>query len=165
LAQAQIKLLTNPDTSPTKRERAYAALEAMPGDEKNGRSVFSRLCVSCHKVNGTGYTFGPDLSDVGKRITRREIIESITEPSKKVDPKYVTTTVTTAEGKVEVGFIIAKTDDSITLLMAEDKRKTIPLADIDEMQETNLSSMPENLASTLAPAEFLDIVEFLATRK
>jgi hypothetical protein len=33
------------------------------------------------------------------------------------------------------------------------------------MFETNQSSMPENLASTLAPAEFLDVVEYLTTLK
>jgi hypothetical protein len=33
------------------------------------------------------------------------------------------------------------------------------------MEETNQSSMPENLASTLAPAEFLDVVEFLTEQK
>ena len=37
--------------------------------------------------------------------------------------------------------------------------------DIDQMAETKQSSMPENLASTLAPSEFLDVVEYLTTRK
>ena len=137
----------------------------MPGDANNGRSVFSRICVSCHKVGNTGYTFGPDLSEVGKRLSRHDIVESIIEPSKKVDPKYVTTTVITNEGKTLVGFIIKKESDSVTLLMAEGKQATIKNDDIDETHTTNQSSMPENLASTLSPTEFLDVVEFLASRK
>ena len=60
---------------------------------------FRRLCVSCHKVGNTGYTFGPDLSEVAKRLNRHDILESIIEPSKKVDPKYVTTTIMTGEGQ------------------------------------------------------------------
>ena len=71
----------------------------MPGDANNGRAVFGRVCASCHKVGDTGFTFGPDLSDVGKRLNRHDIIESIIEPSKKVDPKYVTTTIITTDGK------------------------------------------------------------------
>jgi putative heme-binding domain-containing protein len=165
LAQAQLKKLISPDTNEHGRAKAYAALEAMPGDAANGRSVFSRLCVSCHKVGTTGYTFGPDLSDVGKRLKRHEILESILEPSKKVDPKYITTTIVTDDGKTSVGFIMEKTKDSLTLRMAEGKQRTIPLDEIDQQVETNQSSMPENLVSALSPAEFLDIIEYLATRK
>jgi putative heme-binding domain-containing protein len=137
----------------------------MPGDEKNGHSVFTRLCVSCHKVGNTGYTFGPELGDVGKRLTRQELLESIIEPSKKVDPKYVTTTIVTNDGKTLVGFILAQTEESVTLLMAEGKQATIATSDIDEQLKTNQSSMPENLASTLSAAEFLDIIEYLSKRK
>jgi putative heme-binding domain-containing protein len=164
-AQSEIKRLIKPETPEDARKKAYAKLETMHGDENNGRSVFTRTCVSCHKVGNTGYTFGPDLSDVGKRLNRHDLIESIIEPSKKVDPKYVTTTIITNEGKAMVGFIVKKSQDSVTLLMAEGKQATIPLSDIDEQGETNQSSMPENLASTLSPGEFLDVIEFLSNRK
>jgi hypothetical protein len=33
--------------------------------------------------------------------------------------------------------------------------------DIDEVVEMKQSSMPENLAATLAPTEFLDLIEYL----
>ena len=56
-------------------------------------------------------------------------------------------------------------DGSITLLMAEGKQETIAKDDIDEMYETKQSSMPDNLAGTMAPAEFLDVVEYLTTLK
>ena len=127
--------------------------------------MFQRVCAACHKVGDVGHDFGPNQSDVGKRLKRREIIEAIIEPSKKVDPKYVTTTIITADGKTEVGFVLNKTDDSLTLLMAEGKRKTFTKDDIDQMFETKQSSMPENLASVLAPTEFLDVIEYLTTLK
>ncbi len=164
-AGIEIKKLINPETAATARAKAYTAIEKMKGDSNNGRSVFTRICVSCHRIGNVGYTFGPDLSEVAKRLKRHEIVESIIEPSKKVDPKYVTTTIITAEGKSMVGFIIAKTKDSITLRMAEGIQATIRNDDIDEQLATNQSSMPENLASTLSAAEFLDVVEFLETRK
>jgi putative heme-binding domain-containing protein len=164
-AQGQIKTLMKAHVRGKARNKAYAALEKMRGDANNGRAVFSRTCASCHKVGDTGYTFGPDLSDAGKRLKRRDFVESIIEPSKKVDPKYVTTTIITNEGKSNVGFIVKKTKEAVTLLMAEGKQATIRFDDIDEMAETNQSSMPENLATTLSPVEFLDVVEFLASRK
>jgi putative heme-binding domain-containing protein len=164
-AQGELKKLLNTENASDVRAKAYSKLEAMHGDVNNGRSVFGRLCASCHKIGNVGYTFGPDQSDVGKRLTRHEIVESIIEPSKKVDPKYVTTTIITSEGKSLVGFIVEKNKNSLTLLMAEGKKATIALDDIDDQQATNQSSMPENLASTLSPAEFLDVVEYLSSCK
>ena len=55
----EIKKLLKPETPANSREKAYASLETMHGDESNGRSVFTRTCVSCHKVGDSGYTFGP----------------------------------------------------------------------------------------------------------
>ena len=49
--------------------------------------------------------------------------------------------------------------------MAEGKQRIIPLGEIDQQVETNQSSMPENLVSALSPAEFLDVIEYLITRK
>jgi putative heme-binding domain-containing protein len=164
-AQAHLEVVRNPDSPAAARDKHYAALEKLDGSRRNGRAVFRRVCTACHRVGDRGYDFGPELSDVGKRLTRRELIESIIEPSKKVDEKYITSTVITAEGKVLVGFVKNKTDDSITLLMQEGKQQTLALDDIDEIVETKQSSMPENLASTLAPAEFLDVIEYMSDLK
>jgi len=160
-AQGHLSLLLDPDSAAKKRDDAYASLEKMRGSRRNGQRVFQRVCATCHKVANTGFDFGPELTDVGKRLSRRELIESIIEPSKKVEAKYVTTTLITVEGKTEVGFIVDKSDNSLTLLMAEGKRQTFALDDIDESFETQQSSMPENLATVLAPAEFLDVVEYM----
>ena len=163
--ESSIKILVNPENTGRKREKAYAAIEKLSGNADNGSHIFGRVCASCHKIGKVGYTFGPELTDVGKRLNRHDIVESIIEPSKKVDPKYITTTILTNDGKVDVGFILSKTKDSITLLMAGGKQETIRTEDIDQLAETKQSSMPENLASTLAPSEFLDVVEYLTTRK
>ncbi len=61
-----------------------------------------------------------------------------------------------------MGFVKEKTDDSLTLLMQEGKQETLATDDIDEVVEMKQSSMPENLASTLSPTEFLDLIEFLS---
>jgi putative heme-binding domain-containing protein len=166
LALSHIKALVNPELPANKRVKEYAAIEKLTGDAANGKRIYGRVCQSCHKIEDMGYTFGPELTDVGKRLNRHEIVESIIEPSKKVDAKYISTTIITTDGKPLVGFIKEKKKDgSITLLMAGGKTETIAKDDIDEMQEMKQSSMPENLASTMAPSEFLDIVEYLCSRK
>jgi putative heme-binding domain-containing protein len=165
IALRHIQTLVNPDISERDRGKAYKSLEKLKGDPNNGLRIYGRVCASCHKIGSSGFAFGPDLDDVGRRLTRHEIVESIIEPTKKVDPKYVTTTIITTDGKLFTGFIVEKSKESITLLLAGGKKETIAQTDIDEMAETKQSSMPENLASTLAPAEFLDVVEFMCERK
>jgi putative heme-binding domain-containing protein len=160
-AQHHLQVVLNPDSGATARQYAYQILEGLEGNRRNGRDVFRRVCAACHRARNMGYEFGPDLEDVGQRLTRRELIESIIEPSKKLDVKYITSSVITAEGKAIVGFVKEKSDKSITLLLQEGKTETLSLDDIEEIEEMKQSSMPENLASTLAPAEFLDVIEFL----
>ncbi|MEX0642078.1 MAG: GDSL-type esterase/lipase family protein [Pirellulales bacterium] len=164
-AQSHLKVLLNPESTSSARQNSYDSLKKLHGSRDNGQAVFQRVCVACHRMGDVGHDFGPNLSDVGKRLSRSEIIESIMEPSKKVDPKYITTTIITSEGTTEVGFVVNKTDESLTLLMAEGKRKIFTKEEIDDTFETNQSSMPENLASVLAPTEFLDVIEYLTALK
>lgn len=164
-AQRHLRVVLNPDAAAPARDEGYAALEGLTGDRRDGQNVFRRVCAACHRVQDNGYDFGPNLSDVGKRLSRRDLIESIIEPSKKLDAKYITTSVVTSDGKVLVGFVKEKMGDSITLLMQEGKMQTLTPADIEEIAEMKQSSMPENLASTLAPSEFLDVIEYLSSLK
>lgn len=163
--EADIKAVASLDTPAAQRASAYSRIERLRGNAKNGQAVYRRVCATCHKVGDAGYSFGPDHSDVGKRLSRHEIVESIIEPNKKVDPKYISTTIITSEGKSLVGLLAEEKKDSVTLLMAEGKQATIARADIDEIQKTKVSSMPENLTSTLSPTECLDVVEYLTTLK
>jgi putative heme-binding domain-containing protein len=165
VAETHLKVLVNPEVSDAARLRAYIGVESLHGKAEGGEAVFKRVCAACHKIGDVGFSFGPDLSDAGKRLTRREIHEAILEPSKKVDPKYVATTVITVDGQTEIGLVVEKNDQSITMVGADGKSKVIPRDEIDELIETKQSSMPENLASTLAPSEFLDIIEFLSAQQ
>jgi hypothetical protein len=68
-AKRHLQVVLNPDSATEDRERGYATLEKLPGDRRNGRAVFRRVCATCHRVRDSGYEFGPDLTDVGKRLT------------------------------------------------------------------------------------------------
>ncbi len=164
VAETYIKALVNPQSSDTSRLRAYRGIESLRGDKDDGADVFRRVCSSCHKLGDVGFNFGPELGDVGKRLSKREIVESIIEPSKKVDPKYVATTIITTDGLTEIGLVVEQNDDAVTLVGQDGKPKKISRDQIDEMEQTNVSSMPENLTSSLAPAEFLDVVEYLSAQ-
>lgn len=69
---------------------AAAALEvAGAPDLARGERLFEAVgCVQCHRVNGKGGSVGPDLSAVGSRFGRRDLLEAILEPQKVVSDQY-----------------------------------------------------------------------------
>lgn len=62
------------------------------GDPVRGRELFlgSKLlgCVSCHQLEGRGGQTGPDLSGIADRRSVVEVIESIVDPGRRVDPGF-----------------------------------------------------------------------------
>jgi putative heme-binding domain-containing protein len=151
-AQRHLVTLLNPESGEVAKVRAYSALSGLAGNKDNGKAVFARVCASCHKVGDKGYAFGPELTDVGRRLTRYDLIESIVDPNAKMDKKYT-------------GFIGEETDTTILLLLPEGKRETIAKEEIEERKVAMQSSMPENLGATIAPSEFLDVIEYLGSLK
>lgn len=121
--------------------------------------------LSCHRVGGEGSEFGPNLSDVGKRLRSEEILESILFPNKKLDPKYCATpNVLTVDGKAYSGLVVGETDE-LSLLVGQGTLQKIPQDQIDHREEVEVSSMPEHLHEGLSGIEFLDLLKFLAAQQ
>lgn len=165
LATKPLKTLLNNESKAAEREDAYKALVRMKGNAANGRAVSTRICVACHKIGEEGIEYGPDLTKVASRLNAHDLIESITDPNAKLDPKYLTTNVETRDGEAFSGFVTAETPSTLTVRIAGGKDQVIPKNNIANRATIKQSSMPEGLAAGLAPAEFLDLVEYLKTLK
>jgi putative heme-binding domain-containing protein len=147
------------------RTTYMAGLNALGGDIDAGRKVFVRACQACHRVGADGADFGPNLSDVGKRLKREEVLESILFPNKNLDPKYRATNVVTTEGKAVSGLVVAESDEELSLLLGQGTVQKIPQQDIEIRQEVEVSSMPERLNDSMSGVELLDLLEFLAAQQ
>jgi putative heme-binding domain-containing protein len=160
------QLLGTDEQTPETRNKAMTALAGLKGNPSNGRVVFQRLCISCHKVgNGEGQDFGPNLDKVAERSkTRYKLVESLIDPNAEVEAKYLSTRVDTLDGKSITGLLVSESKTELVIFDGKDK-KTIKVDDIDRKQQLKQSSMPEGLAGSMAPSEFLDLIEYLATLK
>jgi len=147
------------------RTTLTARLNGLEGNPDDGGKVFKRACQACHRVGNEGSEFGPNLSDVGKRLRSEEILESILFPNKKLDPKYRATNVLTVDGKAYSGLVIGETDDELSLLVGQGTLQKIPQDEIDVREEVEVSSMPEHLHEGLSGIEFLDLLKFLAAQQ
>lgn len=136
------------------------------GDAQRGKAVFlsSRAnCAACHKVHGSGGDAGPDLSQIGGKFDRTHLIESTLDPSGEILQGYHSTVIVTRSGGVFTGIVRSETAAAVTVVDAEGKTITIAAADIESRTASKRSLMPDGLADALTPAEFSDLIAYLAS--
>src|SRR5207245_2916429 len=100
-------------------------LLAAPGQIERGRRLFFETsgvqCKTCHRIGGKGTEVGPDLDGIGKKYARAQILENILDPSKQIDPKYVTYLVETKRGQIFTGLLVSKDVGKVVLKDAPTK--------------------------------------------
>ena len=159
-------ILTSKEPQPEEaRNKAMQALADMKGGSRdNGKVVFRRVCTACHKYGSEGSEFGPEINGVAKRLSSYKLVESIIDPNAEVAEKYLSTSILTDDGRSIVGLLVSETPEHVTIFDGKESKK-IAVAEIDERTQLKQSSMPEGLAATLSPNEFLDVIAFLKSMK
>jgi putative heme-binding domain-containing protein len=136
------------------------------GNATRGKALYASAalkCTTCHKLHGRGGDVGPDLSQVGGKLDRTHLIESILDPSAEIPQGYHATVIATRAGRVVTGIVKSESRVAITLQDAEGKQVTIPVRDIESREVSKVSLMPTGLADRLTPAEFTDLIAYLTT--
>ena len=139
------------------------------GDAERGRRLFYHQavgCARCHRIEDRGGNIGPDLSVITRSNSREKLMQSIVEPSREIAPQFVTHTVETTDGEIFSGLLESETKDgSITLTTVDGKGVFLPGKQIRARSTSKVSLMPEGLEQALSEREFLDLIEFLSSRK
>ena len=157
-------LLSQQPKPEEEKNKAMTALGGLAGDVNRGREVFVRNCTACHKVgNGDGREYGPNLAGVAKRMDRVKIIQSVVDPNAEVAEKYRSTAIRTVDGLVITGLLVSENDKEVEIFDGKESRK-IAKDEIEERKVQQQSSMPEGAAGTVAPSEFVDLIEYLSAQ-
>ena len=130
----------------------------------NGKLAYNKAgCSQCHRLNGTGGSVGPDLSELSKRMNPVKILESIIEPSRTIPEAYIIQQFKMSDGKIHIGQVQKETNTLITLqgLSANLAPLRLPKALIDSRKKINISNMPPGTVNTLYKQEVLDLVNYL----
>jgi len=132
---------------------------------ERGRAAYAvAQCSACHKMAGTDAAggVGPDLTAVASRFQRRDILESIIEPSKVISEQFANTTFRTKDDTIE-GHIVEETADTIIVQpnALKPDHVTIKKADVTARALSKISPMPENLVDILSRDEILDLIAYL----
>ncbi|MEX2168307.1 MAG: PQQ-dependent sugar dehydrogenase [Pirellulales bacterium] len=140
---------------------------SLPGDPARGKQVFfenaSVSCKNCHRIHKEGTEVGPELTTIGKKLTPTQLLESILEPSKLIDPKYVTYLVETDDGRILTGLLVTKDANEVVLKDAQDKVIRIPSKQIEQLVPQRQSLMPDLLVRDMTAQQVADLLAYLSS--
>jgi putative membrane-bound dehydrogenase-like protein len=141
------------------------------GDVARGKAVLAASikgdmqCLKCHTIRGQGGSIGPDLSMIGKKASRENLIESMVFPSKAIADQYINWNIETKKGLTITGLIVEEAPDHILLRDANGKDTRIDAADIESRSKSASSLMPNDIVASMTESELIDVVEYLLTLK
>ena len=138
----------------------YQSALARTRDARRGKEVYDEQCAKCHRLKGQGYEVGPDLSAVNNRADET-LLSDVMDPSNRITVGYRNYTVITEDGRIFTGVLAVETATSITLRREEQAEDVILRKDVDEMEASDLSIMPEDLEKEVSPQDVADLIAFL----
>ena len=154
-----------------KKLPSIPVLATRKGDVGRGKALLAASlksemqCLKCHTIRGQGGSIGPDLSMIGKKASRENLIESILYPSKAIADQYINWNIETKKGITITGLLVEETPDHILLRDANGKDTRIDKKDIDSRSKNPNSLMPNDIVVYLSEEELMDVVEYLLTLK
>ncbi|MBK8178612.1 MAG: c-type cytochrome [Planctomycetes bacterium] len=138
-----------------------------PGDPTRGETVFRdgnrTLCMRCHAVGGAGESVGPDLTGIGARYSRSEILQSILAPSQRLAEGYAAAMVVTRDDQVLFGQVRRDDPRGVALVDSTGTLVEVERADVLEVRPSKLSVMPEGLCGSMSLEEFADLLAWLSS--
>ncbi len=127
-----------------------------------GRRLFlseKTSCSKCHAAHGVGGNVGPDLSNLIHR-DYDSVLRDVKQPSFSINPDYISYKVLLKDSRVLVG-ALRSDGDLYSISGQQAKLTSFSSRDIDELQATALSIMPEGIVEKLEPQELNDLMAFL----
>ncbi|MBL6723820.1 MAG: c-type cytochrome [Rubripirellula sp.] len=140
-------------------------LAGMKGTIESGKKLFEGIatCSNCHIVNRNGKEVGPDLSEIGSKLSREAMYTAILDPSAGISHNYENYSVLTLDGQVINGLKISETNEEIVVRTADAIDRRLAKTDVELIKKSDKSIMPENLHHTFDQQGLIDIVEYMSS--
>jgi putative membrane-bound dehydrogenase-like protein len=130
------------------------------GDAKAGAEMFTLLCATCHTLNGKGGKIAPDLTGY-ERDNLDFMLPAVIDPSLGIREEYTGFTLNTKDGQSLTGFVADQNERSVTLLDLAGNRVSIAREQIESLQASHTSLMPEGLLDALDAKQVRDLFAYV----
>ena len=144
--------------------RSLAPVEAIArlvGDPARGKAR-AAVCMACHKVEGAGVEYGPDLTSYGRNQSLATIILGISQPSAEVTHGYEGWRLVTRDG-VEINGMLLSDADPVILKSMGGTVQAVPRARVRELRRLDRSLMMTPAQMGLDEQAVADIAAYLRT--
>jgi len=146
-----------------KYQKLYAEAPLWAHDaKKDGLAVYTKLCASCHVMNGKGTSLGPDLTGSWTNGVDY-FLENIIDPNAVVGESFQLNIITKKD-KTIVSGMPADENDTILSIRTLAESVDIPKAEIVTRQVLEQSMMPPGLLESVTKKEVIDLLKFLTTK-
>jgi putative heme-binding domain-containing protein len=136
-----------------------AAIAKLRGNAKKGATA-AAACQMCHRINGQGTDYAPDLSGFASRQTRDVVIGAIVNPSSDIAHGYDGTQVTLTDGRKIHGLVLSG-GNPLIIQSTGGVTQMIPAAMVKERKRLGRSLMLSADQLGLTAQQVADVVAYL----
>ncbi|MBS0205854.1 MAG: isochorismatase family protein [Planctomycetes bacterium] len=130
------------------------------GDPYPGKKLYMQMCGKCHTLHSVGGKIGPDLTTY-KRDDVRQMLIHIVNPSAEIREGFETQVAVLNDGRVVTGFLVEQDPQSITLRSPDGQTISLERAEIDELNKSRKSLMPEGQLKDLSDEQLRNLFAYL----
>ena len=150
--------------TPREKQGKISAVQTMlakgSGNPAAGKPLALKHCGVCHQLFGEGNKIGPDLTTADRK-NLAVLLPNVIDPSAVIRPEFVAYSAQTADGRVLVGLMADSNPETVTLLDAKNVRTTLARSEIEALEASPISLMPERLLDALTTQEICDLFAYL----
>lgn len=134
-------------------------------DFVQGETMYAAaLCGTCHRMGTAGGTIGQDLTGIGSRFSRHEIIAAIDSPSDEISDQYEASVLTLSNGARVVGRVLREEDGQVFVNQNPydpSQEVSVEASEILSREASPVSTMPSRLLDRLNEDEVADLIAYL----
>jgi putative membrane-bound dehydrogenase-like protein len=140
-------------------------LVVLEGNRDDGLMIFKKNCAICHQVRDMGTDFGPNLSEIGDKLSKEAQYISILHPDAGISFGFEGYKITMKDGSILGGIIESKTETDIDLKMPNGNTMSIKTSDVASLEQLENSMMPAGFQNSMSTQELVDLVAYLSSLK
>jgi putative heme-binding domain-containing protein len=133
-----------------------------------GKQMFTvASCVACHKLEGAGNQFGPQLTELDAKWQAVDVLKELLEPSARINEKFQTTVFQLESGQSVSGLVVEESPTAYRVIenpLAKAEPIEIAKADVAAQKKSPVSLMPKGLLDKLSREEILDLVAYVLAK-